>query len=71
MAVLSQSFFVGRFHAIQLSTLPKNLVDAKHLRAVRVVLGLTLGVVFAVNRCPCLGGHARGQPQPKAEEMRW
>ena len=71
MAELTQGFFVGRFHAIQLSTLPKNLVDAKHLRAVRVVLGLTLGVVFAVNRCPCLGGHARGQPQPKAEEMRW
>ena len=40
------------------------------VRAVRVVFGFALGVVFAVNRHPFFGDLPGGQPQPKTEEMR-
>jgi hypothetical protein len=36
---------------------------------VRVFFGFAFGVVLAVNGRPSLGGHAGGQPQPKAKEM--
>ncbi len=35
----------------------------------RILGGLALGVVLAVDRGPFLGDHARGEPQPEAEEM--
>ncbi|MNL31195.1 hypothetical protein D3C87_1529710 [compost metagenome] len=35
----------------------------------RIVLGLALGVVLAVDGGPFLGHHARRQPQPEAEEV--
>ncbi len=34
-----------------------------------IVCTFALRVVLAVNRYPLLGLHARGQPQPEAEEM--
>jgi hypothetical protein len=37
---------------------------------VRIILGLALGVVLAVDRDPFLGHHAGGQPEPEAEEVR-
>jgi len=43
--------------------------DAQNLRAVRVLGGFTLGVMFAMDRGPFLGHHARGEPQPETEEM--
>ena len=59
---------VGFLH-IQHDAGEQHLVDAEHLRAVRIVLGLALRVVLAVDRGPLLGDHARGHPQPEAEEM--
>ena len=35
----------------------------------RVVNGLALGVVLAVNGNPFLGDHAGGEPQPETEEV--
>jgi len=49
--------------------LPEDLIDAENLRAVRVILGFSLGVVLSMHGNPFLGGHAGGHPQPETEEM--
>ena len=70
MTELGERFLVLGFAAIQLAALQEHGPDAARLRAVRVVLGLALGVVLAVDRDPLLGHHARAEPEPEAEEMR-
>src|SRR6185503_18574649 len=60
---------VVRFLHLQHHPGPQHAVDAVNLRAVRVVLGLALGVVLAVDGSPFLGHHAGGEPQPQAEEV--
>jgi len=48
---------------------PEDAIDAEDARAVRVVHGLALGVVLAMDRRPLLRDHAGGEPQPEAEEV--
>ncbi|MCY1231748.1 hypothetical protein D9M72_442080 [compost metagenome] len=69
MAELGDGFLVLGLGAIEFSALQQHLADAAGLRAVRIVLGLALGVVLAMDRGPLPGDHAGGQPQPEAEEM--
>ena len=64
-----QGFLVFGFFAVQFGTFTQYLLDAFHLRAVRVVFGLALGVVFAVDRGPLEGILAGAQPQPQAKEV--
>ncbi len=69
VAVALDRLAVVRFLDVEEHAGPEHPVDAQDLRAVRVVGGFALGVVLAVDRCPLLGDHAGGQPQPEAEEM--
>ena len=71
MAKPRQRLRVFRLDAVQLSALQQDRFDAMHMGAVRVFGLLALGVVLAVNRGPFFGDLAGGQPQPKAEKMRW
>ncbi len=70
MAELGDGFLVLGFLAIQLGAFQQHFADAAGLRAVRIVLGLALGVVLAVDGGPFLGHHTRRQPEPEAEEVR-
>ncbi|MPN12772.1 hypothetical protein SDC9_160092 [bioreactor metagenome] len=70
VAELLERVFVLRLGAIQLRAAPHHRVQAARLRAVRIVFGLALGVVLAVDGHPLLGLHAGADPQPEAEEMR-
>ena len=70
VAELGERFLVLRFGAVQLAAGQQHGLDAARLRAVRVVFGLALGVVLAVDRDPFLGHHAGRQPEPEAEEVR-
>ena len=55
---------------VQRHAVENHLVDAEDHRAVRIVLGLAVRVVLAMDRDPVLGHHGRGQPQPEAHRMR-
>src|SRR6185369_5618800 len=59
---LGQRFPIAGFRTVELGAAPQDGFDAARLRAVRVVHGLALGVVLAVNGDPLLGDHARAQP---------
>jgi hypothetical protein len=48
---------------------PEDAIDAEDARAVRIVFGLALGVVLAMDRGPLLRDHAGREPQPEAEEV--
>lgn len=54
---------------VQLHAMPEHRADAAGDRAVRVVLGLHLGVVLAVDGHPLAGDHRGGQPQPETEHV--
>ena len=56
--------------AVQLHAAPEHRADALVHRAVRILLGLALGVVLAMDRHPLLHDHRRGKPAPEAEEVR-
>ena len=60
---------VGRRLAVELRPLEQHLADAVDLRAVRVLGTFAAGVMLAVHRHPLLRDHARGEPQPEAEEV--
>jgi hypothetical protein len=70
VAELAQRFLVLGLGAIELAAVQQHGLDAARLRAVRIVDGLALGVVLAVDRHPLLGHHAGGEPEPEAEEVR-
>ena len=70
VAELGHGLLVLRLGPVQLGAAPQHGLDAAGLRAVRVVHGLALGVVLAVDGHPLLGDHAGAQPQPEAEEVR-
>ena len=70
VAVLLQRFLVLGLGAIQLRALQQHGLDAARLRAVRVFLGLALGMVLAVNGHPLARDHAGREPEPEPEEMR-
>ncbi len=70
MAVALHRLRDVRFLDVQPHAGPQHAVQAVDLRAVRVVGGLALGVVLAVDRGPLLGDHAGREPEPEAEEMR-
>ena len=69
LTVPVERLLVTRFLAVELGAFPQDLVDADDLRAVRIFLGLDLGVVLAVDRGPLLGHHPGGEPQPETEEV--
>ena len=69
VAVALERLAVLRFLAIELGAFQHDLADAVDLRAVRIVDGLALRVVLAMDRGPLLGHHAGGEPQPETEEM--
>jgi hypothetical protein len=56
--------------AVQRDAVPEHLLDAVDHRAVRIFLGLDLGVVLAMHRHPLTGDHPGGQPTPETEEVR-
>ena len=64
-----QGLFIDGLSLIQLGTFAQHLVQAQHLRTVRVLLGFTIGMVLAMDRGPGLGVLAGGQPQPEAEKV--
>ena len=70
VTVALESLRVTHANAIELGALEQQLADAVDLRAVRIFLGLDLGVVLAMHRDPLPGHLARGQPQPHAEKVR-
>jgi hypothetical protein len=70
VAVLGERLLVLGLGAVQLAALQQHGADAARDRTVRVVFGLALGVVLAVDGDPLLGHHAGRQPQPEAEEVR-
>ena len=70
VAELGDRLLVLRLGAVHLGAGQQHGLDAAGDRAVRVVDRLALGVVLAVDGGPFLGDHARGQPQPEAEEVR-
>ena len=69
VAVALHGLGVVRFLHVQEHAAEEHAPDAVELRAVRVLRRLALGVVLAVDRGPLLGDHARGEPQPEAEEV--
>ena len=69
MAVLVKCFLFTAFNAIQFCAFKQNPSDAEDHRAVRVFRLFALGVMLAVDGCPRLRRHARGAPQPEAEEV--
>ena len=69
LAVDAQGFGVFGLGAVQLGTFAQHRGQALDHRAVRVVDGFALGVVFAVDSGPLAGVLRRGQPQPEAEEV--
>ena len=71
VAELDHRFRVLGFGTVELGTAPQHGFDTARLRAVRVVRGLALGVVLAVDGDPFLGHHAGTQPEPEAEKVRW
>jgi hypothetical protein len=60
---------VQRLAPVEPGTAEQHAENPHLLRAVRIVLGLALRVMLAVNRRPLAGDHARGQPEPEPEEM--
>ena len=68
-AVLVHRRLVVRGDAIQIHALQHHGLDAEHLRAMRIFLGLALGVVLAMDRDPFLGHHAGRNPRPETEEV--
>mmetsp|Transcript_10425 Transcript_10425/g.42444 ORF Transcript_10425/g.42444 Transcript_10425/m.42444 type:complete len:581 (+) Transcript_10425:6181-7923(+) len=69
-AVLGNGFSVLGLSTVELGAFGQHLFQATGLRAVRIFLGLALGVVLAVDRHPLTGDHARRHPEPEAEEVR-
>jgi hypothetical protein len=69
VAVLVEGFLFSAFVTIKLRTFEQDFADAENHRAVRIVDGLALGVMLAVDGGPGLGGHTGGAPQPEAKKM--
>ena len=61
---------VVRLFDVEEHAAPEHAVDPVHLRTVRVLVGLALRVVLAVDRRPLLGHHPGREPQPEPEEVR-
>jgi hypothetical protein len=70
LAVLLDRLAIGARFLVQLDALPEHGLDALDLRAVRIFLGLDLGVVLAVDRRPFLGDHRGRKPRPETEGVR-
>ena len=70
LAVLLQRILIDRSDAVEIDALPQHRVDAEELRAMRIFLGLALGVVLAMHRDPFARDHAGRHPRPEAQHMR-
>ena len=70
LAVLLDVLALAARFAVELHAAPEHLADALDHRAVRIVLGLALGVVLAMDRDPFAGDHRSGQPRPETEHVR-
>src|SRR6185295_7926517 len=69
MAVAYDRLPIAALPDVQEHSAPQNTMDAQHLRAVRILRGLALGMMLAMDRDPLFRHHARRQPQPEPEEM--
>ena len=70
VAVALDRLRVARLGAVELGAAPDDRLDSAGHRAVRIVLGLDLRVVLAVDRRPLLRDHPGREPQPEPEEVR-
>ena len=66
----SAKFALRACVAVELHAAPHHRVDALELRAVRIFLGLALGVVLAMDRRPLARDHRGSEPAPEAEHVR-
>ena len=70
VAIAGHGFQVLGLGPVQLGALQQHGLDTVHMRTVRVIRLLALGVVLAVDGGPFLGHLAGAQPQPETEKMR-
>ena len=70
VAVSFHGLFPGGLVAVQLSPVVQHRIDAAGGGAVRILIGLDLGVVLAVDRDPLAGDEPGCQPQPEPHRMR-
>ena len=68
MAVPGQHL-LGMGKPVDLDTLEQDLAQSQHDRTVRILGGLRMRVVLAVNRGPPLRAHPGGEPEPETEDV--
>jgi len=59
-AIGSKQLLVLARHGVKLSALPKQGVDAGNVRTMRILLGIHMGVMFAMYRHPFASHHRGG-----------
>jgi hypothetical protein len=69
-AVLLEVGLVGGRGPVEFGAFEEHLADAGDLRAVRILLGLAMGVVLAMHRDPFARDHAGADPVPETQEVR-